>query len=182
MSFWQTSDNQQLDTSGKFEMGGGEPIPANTALKVMITEASWDEYDGERTIKLRWDVIDGEYKNRVVFQKIRVLDSDTKKRDKALRMLAAIDANSGGKLMALGREPSDMDLASCLLNKPMWIKVQVWEMNDKKGNWVSAVSGGSAAPQSAPQAAPQPAPQPAAQGGGSIADDVPFARRHNLEC
>lgn len=182
MSFWQTSDNQKIDTSGKFEIGGGEPIPANTALKVMITEASWDEYEGERSIKLRWDVIDGEYKNRVIFQKLRVLDADGKKKDKALRMLAAIDANAGGKLLALGREPSDMDLASSLLNKPMWIKVQVWEFNDKKGNWVAAVSGGGSA-KAAPAPAPEPAPAPAAAtSGGGFDEDIPFAKRHNIEC
>lgn len=143
MSFWQTSDNQAIDTTGSFEVGGGEPIPNNTTLKAMITEASWDEYMGDRHINLRWDVIDGEYKNRVVFQKVRVMDTDAKKKDRALRMLAAIDANAGGKLMALGREPSDMDLASSLLSKPMWIKVQTWEFDGKKGNWVSAVSGGN---------------------------------------
>lgn len=169
MSFWKTSDNQQLDTTGKFEMaGGGEPIPANTELRVMATEAKWDEYEGERSIKIRWDVIDGEYKNRVVFQKVRVAEFDAKKRDKAIRMLAAIDVNAGGKLMALGREPSDMDLAQCLLHKPMWIKVQVWEMNYKKGNWVAAVSGGAGAP------APQPAPAPVQAAASLDETDIPF--------
>lgn len=168
MSFWQTSDNQQIDTSGKFEVGGGEPIPANTVLKAMITEASWDEYQGERTIKLRWDVIDGQYKNRVVFHKIRAADADAKKRDKAVRMLAAIDANAGGKLFALGREPSDMDLAGCLLNKPMHIKVQTWEIDGKSGNWVAAVSGSASGSVPAPQAA-----KPAVAASDYDAD-VPF--------
>jgi hypothetical protein len=156
MSFWQTSDNQQLDTSGNFEIGGGEPIPANTALRVMATDAKWDTWEGEESIKIRWDVIDGEYKNRVVFQKLKVKDADTKKRDKALKMLAAIDANAGGKLMALGSEPSDMDLAQCLLQKPMWIKVQVWEIDGKSGNWVAAVSGGVKS--GATEQAPKPGP------------------------
>ena len=55
-------------------------------------------------------------------------------------MLAAIDANCGGKLMASGEEPTDTSLAKALLNKPMHIKVMVWEMDDRKGNWVSAVA------------------------------------------
>ena len=169
MSFWNTSDNKELDTSGKFEVGGSmEPIPGNTALKAMITEASWDEFNGDSHIKVRWDVIDGDHKNRVVYQKIRVQEQDSKKRDRAIGMLAAIDANAGGKLIAKGHEPTDMDLQSCLLNKPMWIKVQVWEIDGKTGNWVSAVSGGGA---SKPQAQPQAPVEPQADLTG---DDIPF--------
>lgn len=174
MSFWNLSDNSALQSDGQFEMGGGEPIPANTALKVMITEASWDEYQGDRHIKIRWDVIDGEYKNRVVFQKVRVMEPDPKKRDRAIKMLAAIDANAGGKLMALGREPTDMELASSLLNRPMWIKVQVWEMDGKAGNWVSAVSGGnSGGAVHTPAQSAAPVQQPVA-GGFHDPDSIPF--------
>jgi len=161
MSFFKMSDGTAPQTDGNAEMGGGnmEPIPAGTQVKAMITEAKWDdggEYS-ERHIKLRWDVVDGEYKKRVIFQKVRVANDDANKRDKAIRMLAAIDANCGGRLMQLDREPSDMDLMSNLCNKPMVIKLEVWEMDGsdgqkRSGNWVCAVSSGKPA---APQ---QPAP------------------------
>ena len=80
-------------------------------------------------------------------------------------MLAAIDMNAtGGKLMALGREPSDIDLMSNLCNKPMIIRVQVWESEDKSksGNWIDAVSS---AKKSKPEVAKmvQQASAPAAQ-------------------
>ena len=160
MSFWQTSDNAPIQANGNAEMGGGDlpPIPNGTVLVAMVTEAKYDtnESTGERLIKIRWDVLDGEYKKRVVFQKVRVFDGDTKKKDKALRMLAAIDANSGGKLMALGKEPSDMDLASCLCNKPQKIKVAIWSMDNEStgekmtGNWIQAVSSMTAAAPAAP--------------------------------
>ena len=46
-----------------------------------------------------------------------------------------------------------------LVGKPVAIKVQVWDMNGKTGNWISAVAP---AKQQAPQAQQQPTPrQPA---------------------
>ena len=145
MSFWNLCDNTAItneEKSGTYESGGGdfEPIPAGTQLKACIDDAAWDDYEGEIFINLTWSVLEGEHTNRKVFQKIRVRDGDPKKRDKALRMLAAIDANCGGKLMESGAEPDDNALQSSLVNKPMLIKVDVWEMKDFKGNWVQKVA------------------------------------------
>lgn len=146
MSFWSLSTGQQAASVTSAEMGGGdmEPIPNGTLLRCIITEAKYDDTPNDgRVIKLRWDVIDGEYKKRVVFQKVHVFSADAKKKDKAINMLAAIDTNAGGALMKLGREPSDFDLATNLTNKPMTIRVRIWETEDKtkKGNWVDAVQG-----------------------------------------
>lgn len=162
MSFWTTSDNAPIQATGVAEMGGGDlpPIPSGTVLTAMVTEAKWDsnESTGERLIKVRWDVLEGEFKKRVVFQKVRVLDADAKKKDKALRMLAAIDVNAGGRLMSLGKEPTDMDLASCLTNKPQKIKVAIWAMDNEttgekmSGNWVQSVAGMNSAVAAAPAA------------------------------
>lgn len=154
MSFFKMSDGTAPKTDGNAEMGGGNlpPIPSGTQVKAMITEAKWDDGGdyAERHIKLRWDVVDGEYKKRVIFQKVRVAQTDANKRDKAIRMLAAIDTNCGGRVMELNAEPTDMDLMSSLCNKPMVIKLEVWEMETSQGqssgNWVQAVSSGKAAP------------------------------------
>ena len=144
MSFWNLSDNTQIteeEKAGTFESGGGfEPIPAGTQLKACIDDAAWDDYEGDFYINVTWSVLEGEFTNRKVFQKIRVRDDDPKKRDKALRMLAAIDANAGGKLMESGAEPDDNALQIALVNKPMIIKVGVWEMDDRKGNWIQKVA------------------------------------------
>lgn len=163
MSFWSLSTGETAKTDGNAEMGGGNlpPIPEGTKVRAMVTEAKWqdaNEYN-PRHISLRWDVVDGEYKKRVIFQKVKVTETDANKRDKAIRMLAAIDTNCGGKLMALGREPSDMDMMANLCNKPMLIKLGVWEMEGsdgqpRSGNWVMAVQ--SANPSSAPQSQPEP--------------------------
>ena len=142
MNFFTTSDNKAIENQTTFDMGGGdfEPMPNNTQLKAIIEEAKWDEYDDQKYISLKWVCIDGEFKARKVFQKIRVLDSDPKKSDKAKAMLAAIDSNAGGALMTAGVMPDDMSLSLNLMNKPMAIILAVWEIDDKKGNWVKAVA------------------------------------------
>ena len=155
MSFFTLSDNKTIENANTFDLGGDdfEPMPNNTQLKAVIQETKWAEYEGQRYINNKWSVIDGEYKGRVLFQKIRVLDENPTKADKHKRMLAAIDANAGGKLMAAGVMPDDMSLSINLMNKPMAIIVAVWEINDKKGNWIKAVSSLNAPQQ---QQAPQP--------------------------
>lgn len=180
MSFWNTSDGQKVDNSNEYEAGGGdiEPIPNNTLLISMITEAKWAEYEGDRYINLRWDVLEGEYKNRVIFQKVRVIDDDAKRADKAKRMLAAIDANAGGKLFSTDSEPTDMQLAANLCNKPMMITVRIWEIKDdngnieKQGNWVAAVQGSTGAK---PKPAQKPAQNQQQQSkADDFDDDIPF--------
>src|SRR5690554_5488113 len=173
-------NDEQRNTGGAFESGGGdfEPIPANTGCIAAIKQAGWAEYQGDRYINIQWQVLKPEqYKNRVVFQKIRVLDEDSAKADRAKRMLAAIDTNAGGRLLQLQHEPTDHDLASALTGKIQAIKLQVWELTgddgqERRGNWVSAV----APSKGAPQPAPAPAPAPALAGGGmDMGDDIPFA-------
>lgn len=179
MSFFDLSDNTSVSPDGKFEVDtGGATIPNDTLCLAMIDEAGWAEYQGDEYINLRWVVVEpAQYKNRKVFQKVRVHDADVKKADKAKKMLAAIDANAGGKLVAAGEEPTDMTLTKALINKPMLIKVMEWEMNDRKGNWVSAVATRSGkAPAPAPaQVAKAPAPRastPAFEIDDD--DDIPF--------
>ena len=148
MSFWNLNDsNETLDTTGKFESGGGDmtPIPAKTQVKAAIDDAKWDDYEGDEYISLRWSVLaPAEYKNRKIFQKVRVMDADSKKADKAKKMLAAISANAGGGLLKVGGKPTGQDLQKHLLQKPMALLLQVWKMDtadgEKTGNWISAVS------------------------------------------
>ena len=160
MSFWQKQDGSQVENTTSFEMGGGDiqPIPNNTALIAAIEEAKWDNYEGDNYISLKWRVMrPAEYANRVLFQKLHVFDP--KKGDKAKQMLRAIDANSGGKLSRLNDAPEDMDLMTALVSKPMAVKVQIWEINGKTGNWISAVSPAKAQAPQAQNTAPQQAPQ-----------------------
>lgn len=173
MSFFGFSE----PVTGNFETGGGdmEPIPAKTQVLAAPDEAKWDapKDGGDEFVAIRWTVLQPkEYENRKIFHKLRVKDSDPKKAEKAKRMLAAIDANAGGKLMAAGVEPTDQSLTASLVNKPMMLLLQVWELETetgevKKGNWVSAVSPRTAG--GVPKPAPV-APKPV----DNFSDDVPF--------
>ncbi len=158
--FWNLSDGEDAATStnGEFDAGGGnmEPIPPETSVLAAIDEAKWDkDQQGNRFISLRWNVLaPEEFDNRKVFQKLWVLDADPRakadkvaaKRDKAKRMLAAIDTNAGGKLLAKPVMPTDEALTLHLTNKPMVVKVMLWSMRDSatgemmRGNWIGAVA------------------------------------------
>jgi hypothetical protein len=139
-------------------------------------------------ISLRWTVIQpDDYKNRKVFQKLWVTDDDpgakdadkaAKKRDKARRMLAAIDANAGGKLTAQQGKPTDDALGLHLTSKPMVIKVMLWEIQDRqtgemiRGNWVAAVAPKGAELHIAAAKTSKPAPK---QSFASVeTSDIPF--------
>ena len=156
-SFWTKSTGETVSkttaTADYQAQTDLPPIPDKTVVRAAITQIKWDMFtkdsldgktkNGERYINARWDVIDGEYAKRVIFQKIKVGSEGEKTRDNALDMLAAIDMNaSGGKMMTLGREPSDMELMSILSSKPMHIRLRVWNDDNKqpKGNWIDAVS------------------------------------------
>ena len=196
MSFWDLSDgsNAADEKQTEYEIPGGgnmDPIPDGSSVLAMIDEIKWDDKDGADFINARWTVLSpDEYKNRKVFQKLWVTDDDpsvkdadkaAKKRDKARRMLAAIDANAGGKLTQKPGDPTDETLTACLTNKPMIIGVAVWEMPDREkpgefisGNWVRAV-----APKSKGidvKDAPPPKAKTAQVSGGSVdlGDEIPF--------
>jgi hypothetical protein len=171
MSFFKLSEGQ-LSTNGSFQVSQDiEPMPKDTQVKACIDEVKWDEYNGERYISARWQVLaPKQFANRKIFQKIKVEESDVKKRDKAIQMLAAIDANCGGKLMSAGIEPTDALMQKNLLMKPMVLLLDVWDMNGKKGNWIKAVSGSGKAEEAAPK--PEPKPQPQTQADHDFDDDI----------
>ena len=164
MSFF----GEYANTTGEMEMGGGDiaPIPAKTQVKAAVEEAAWyhPKDGGDSVISLKWCVLaPKEYNNRKIFQKLKVNDSDPKKKAKAMQMLAAIDKNCGGKLVASNSEPTDESLMMALINKPMVLLLQVWKMQDqqtgedKTGNWVGAVSPVAKTAAQAPVQTPAPA-------------------------
>lgn len=191
MGFWDLSDGESANTGEKEyeqETGNLSPIPDGSSVMAIIDEAKWQETrerDAE-FISLRWSVMEpAEYANRKVFQKLWVTDDDpnakdadkaAKKRDKAKRMLAAIDANAGGKLSKVPRRPSDDDLALALTNRPMIIKCMVWEMKGtdgtmNSGNWIAAVSPKAKGVSMTEAKAPAKKAAPASDVDD---DDVPF--------
>ena len=188
MSFWDLEDGEKAtDTGTEYESGGGnfEVIPNNTDVLAAPDEAKFSKFEENEYISIRWTVLKPEiFKNRKVFQKLWVTDDDpkakdpAKKRDKAKRMLAAIDANAGGKLAKNGKRPTDDSLTMALVNKPMVIKLMTWEFKkdngeEMSGNWISAVSPKTAGISTVEEIAAKPKPK--AKAAPEVMDDeIPF--------
>lgn len=147
MSFW-LNDVKEEKITGEFTLGGSlEPIPANTNVLAFVEEAKWDSYEGENYISLKWKVMaPNEYKNRIIFHKLKVMDADKTKASKAQKMLLSINFNAKGKLSEM-KEFGDTELQKNLCNKPMMLNLQVWDLDGRTGNWVASVKPkGSEAP------------------------------------
>lgn len=187
MSFWTQSTGksatENVKATGTYDAGGNsDPLPDNSSVLAFIEGASWKrgrEQDGSpEYLNLQWRVQGPEsVARRVVFQKLWVTDDDPNakdaaaKRDKALAMLAKIDAIAGGKLAKIEGKPTDDQLALALQNKAAVLKVGVWEMGTATGNWVKAISPKGEAELSVPSGV--------GSSGGSanyddLDDDIPF--------
>lgn len=179
MSFWKLSTGSEVETKTDFELGGGgfAPIPDGTRVLSAVEECKEDEYEGEKYFSLKWRILDGEYKNRIIFQKLKVFSEKERQRDNAVTMLAAIDANAGGKLMSSGKEPTAMAIASALANRPMILLLKVWESDDKSksGNYVAGVFGRQQTKASpAPAKKSAPAASQTSETPVEFDDDIPF--------
>jgi hypothetical protein len=193
-NFWNTSDGElATQTTGTYEAptGNSDPIPDGSSVKAVIGSAQWKsprDNDSVEYVELEWSVVEpAEYVNRKVWTKLWIDDLDPsasekdeakaiKKRDSHKRMLAAIDANAGGKLAKRGVRPTDSDLALALMQRPMIIKVKEWAIGDAKGNWVCAVSSAKGGAVNIAEAAPKKAAPKPATGSAFYDDDsdIPF--------
>ncbi len=177
MSFWTTSEGKSAATeaTGKFEASENyELIPDGTTAMAIITKPSIEQYQGDEYINVEWTIVKPDaFKNRKVFQKVRVWDNNVKKADKAKAMLANIDKNAGGKLAKMDKDPTNETL-SVLTGKTMLIKILIYTIKEgdvvtKTGNYVGAVS-----PRSTEEPAPVPTPKPAPVDDVFDDSDVPF--------
>jgi len=160
-----------------FEIGGGfELLPKDTRVVATCEQAVTKSFEGRWSINIKWRVnLPSQYANRVIFQTLKVWDDDPSKAQKAKAMLAAIATNAGGRLFQSmsqrnENDPSDESLQT-LMNAPMVLLIDVWEIEGKSGNWVKAVSAYNPSRQAATAPAPAPiavAPAP------TFDDDIPF--------
>lgn len=158
---WGLSTGENAaDTGTEYEVPGGgnmEPLPEGSKVLAMVEDAEWKEdADHNEYLNLKWSVVrPDEARNRKIFQKLWIKDFDPrerdeakaeKKRDRARRLFAAIDANAGGKLAKKGGIPDADTIMVALANKLMVLRLGLWEMEDRQnpgqvmsGNWIQAV-------------------------------------------
>lgn len=188
MGFWDLSDGESAvtnETTYESPDNNFDPIPDGTNALAFIEEAKWDEdRDENRYLKIKWRVEKPEdYLNRVIFQKLWILDDDPnvkdadkmkKKRDRAKQMLATIDANAGGKLGRKAGIPSNDDFALALSTRQMVIKCMVWTIKnsdgtENTGNWISAIM-----PKTHEVKAGTPRPAPKQSVADDLDSEIPF--------
>lgn len=139
MSFWQLSNGQKPTgeekdafTSDFALIPNGTKAPGK--IKKFFINDSW----GTPFISIHWQLLEGEYANRIVFQKINVMDEKPEKSDKAKNMLMLIF-----KLLGFtpthANMPTDADL-STMIGKVLGIKILEYHTKDgKEGNYVGEV-------------------------------------------
>ena len=195
--FWGLSDGgdatEDVSTSYEVASGSFDAFPEGTKLLAMVTDAEWRKNDqtGLENLSLTWTVVKPEeVANRKVFQSLWLTDlqpearDPEKKRDKARRMFAAIDANAGGKLAKKPGKPDAEAILIALANKQMLIRLDEYEGKTRDGgtvqrNYVQAVGPKTEETYLPPQKdrpASRPAPRSGAPAGGvAFDDDLPFA-------
>ncbi len=138
MTFWNGADG----SAEKSHAGSFKLIPDGTKAPAMIKSFELDEREGyDPVYTVQWKLVDGEFKNQEVRQKIAVFEKDEKKRTRALNMLMRLY-----KLLQIA-PPLDAPTSAQLLEfkgKILGIKIMEWSMSRPdgtiaEGNWVAAV-------------------------------------------
>jgi len=110
-------------------------IPDGTQAVAMIDDIIIsDHYDNH--INISWKLTTGEFLDRIVFQKIKVFEADSKKRIRALNMFMLLHKLTGVQLSQ--SEPSAQSIAP-FKGKYAGIVIQEWDYEGKNGNYISEI-------------------------------------------
>jgi hypothetical protein len=139
MSFWSS---ELGELSGKAEDAFNKSfglIPDGTTALARIMDFKNDSFNGIKTYKIDWLLVDGEFKGQHTFQKIKAFDQDPKVRYKALNMLMLIFKMFNVKPVD-DQPPTDAALQA-FFNKTAGIKILETKPNDegKTYNFVGEV-------------------------------------------
>lgn len=184
MSFWQTSSGEKATGEVQENSSGFDPLPKEW-YTCMLEEVGVNDYQGKRSIRIKARVVQEQYKNRVLFLSLKCFEFDgpdykESTRDNAIQKLVKLYQICKAKLP--DGEPDDRSLGQ-LIDKPVDLMLDVWEIDDKSGNWIvnvrargEVVNAKSVAKTTAKpsfKAEPKPAP---VHGGGfdDMDDDIPF--------
>lgn len=136
-SFWSTSSGEQA--TGEVKESNFDPLPKGWYLS-MLESVEVDEYEGQKKVKIKARVIgEGEGKNRVLFLGLKCFPGEKIKeetRDRAIQILVKMYNICKAKLP--NGEPDDASLSQ-LVDKPLNLMLDKWEIDDKSGNWLMNV-------------------------------------------
>lgn len=139
MSFWTSEIGEVTGAMEDAFAKTFKQIPDNTKATARIDSFINVSYNGMSYINIDWILVDGDFKDQKVGQKIKVIDDNPKTRHRALNMLKLIYEMFNIKPKH-SNAPSDEDL-SVFKGKVAGIVIRETEPNDegKQYNWVSEV-------------------------------------------
>ncbi len=137
--FWDNTTGAPEDAYTKTF---ADVLPNNTTALAKIISCKNKEFMGETYINIEWELVDGEFKNQHLFQKIQINDVKPEKALKARNMLKLLFIMFHVK--PVDNNPPDDKLLSHLNDKIAGIKIQEWSMQRSDGsishgNFVSEV-------------------------------------------
>jgi len=143
MSFWSLSDGSTPKGDAESShVGSFAQIPDGTQAPAIIKDFILDQTDKGSWYKISWQIVEGDFKGRVVFQKIKCFEPKKETADRALNMLKRIYDLTQHK-PTHGDAPSTSDLMP-MKGKVLGIKISEWSMSQadgsfSQGNYVSEV-------------------------------------------
>lgn len=147
-----SAEAANVEQTGFDSINGGTFAPAMaTEIKLTDNQAAidaaitggWTAPALEKFYNVKWKIIGGDYKDRIVFQKIRPFGQDRKKATRQANVLRRLMLLTGCQIGA--GAPTEVELAAAL-NKPLFIGIALWENKNERtgewsnGNWISHIN------------------------------------------
>lgn len=137
--FWESSEGEVTGNPKDAFASMFKRVPDGTMALAEILSFTNQEHNGSKFLAIEWKLVEGEFADCKVTQKIRAFEGDSKKRHRALNMMKLIYQQMNVKPKS-GDAPNDEDL-SVFVGKRAGIKINETEPNQdgKQYNWVSEV-------------------------------------------
>jgi hypothetical protein len=137
MSFWKSQTGIAIDGSAKnAHIAQFENIPNGTMAPAMIERAELSEYNGTDFYQISYKLIDGDFKNRKVRQKIKCFDTKPATRDRGVNMLMRLYSLCDVK--PSGDNAPTNDEMAVFQGKLIGVRIDEWFSDDgKEGNYIS---------------------------------------------
>lgn len=136
MSFFTLSTGSEVKAETSYEVAGiQQTMPEGSIVKACIIKAEWKESFNKvnQDLRLTWKVVGEDFKGNTFNQTLSF--DDPKKSDKAKMMFATLDKiTSNGTIVAMGKRPTDMEIMQHMANKPVGVKLGVYEMAREDGS------------------------------------------------
>ena len=133
--FFKTKSGNAINANDEYKGGSLDPMPDNTECQAYITEIEWKEPPEkalmqDECIGIEWTISSGEFKNRRLFQNLRIRSEDEKLHDKGMAILATLYCIAGKDITKITREPGDTELNKILQNLKANLKIGLMKGKD----------------------------------------------------